>query len=179
LRHRAKIAPVSGRHLDHRAEPHGRRQALGVHPEVIDHEPRQLAQPVLVGGQVGRVDLGVPADEVVHAQREVDVEHSAAREREPHGAHPGRIELADLVVRDRGLQLRHADEARAEPLERVEQVRLVEPLERPRDDRAADDLDRGRTAAVVLDRERLWPVVPDEREPRVDDVQVAVEEPQS
>jgi hypothetical protein len=115
----------------------------------------------------------------VHAQREVDVEHSAAREREPHGARPGRIELADLVVRDRGLQLRHADEARAEPLERVEQVRLVEPLERPRDDRAAEDLDRGRTAAVVLDRERLWPVVPDEREPRVDDVQVAVEEPQS
>jgi hypothetical protein len=145
---------------------------------MVDAQARQLAQPMLVRREVGCVDLRVPPDEVVDAQRKVDVQPAATMQVEAHGAHAGGVERADLVVRDGRRELRDADEAGPQPRERVEQVRLVVGLERAGDDGAPDDLEPGRARPVVGDRERLRRValVGDQPKPRVDDVEVAVEE---
>ena len=107
---------------------------------MVDHEPRNLAQP-----RVRRVavDLEVPAGELVDAPREPDeVEIGAAVQVRAAGAHAGRVAApaTSSSVMSSGT-LRDADEAVAEPLQRVDQVRLVERLEGAGDDRAAGDVE--------------------------------------
>ena len=76
---------------------------------MVDAQPRQRPQRVLVLRQIRRVDLGVPAGELVHAQREVEIERAAAAQVEAHGADAGGVERADLVVAHRRRELRDAD----------------------------------------------------------------------
>ena len=66
----------------------------------------------------------------------------------------------------------------AELLERVEQVGLVVGLEGAGDDRAARDVELRGPVAVVGDRERLGQkaLVGDQREARIDHVEVRVED---
>jgi hypothetical protein len=95
---------------------------------------------------------------------------------EAHATHAGGVERADLLVVGGRRQLGDAHERRSEAIERVEQVALIEALEGARDDSAAGDAQAGRSRAIVVDGERFRPVAADQREPRVDDVQVAVED---
>jgi hypothetical protein len=96
---------------------------------------------------------------------------------ESHGTHAGPVERPDLLVGDCGRELGDADEGGPEPLERVNEVGLVERLERAGDDGAAADAEGGGGLPVVVDREgrRNVPAICDQREAWIDDVQVAVE----
>ena len=62
--------------------------------------------------------------------------------------------------------------------ERVDEVRLVVGLEGPADDGAARDVQPGDPRAVVGDRERLGQeaLIRDQREARIDHVEVRVED---
>lgn len=64
------------------------------------------------------------------------------------------------------------------PLRSLASMTRVEGLEGAGDDRAAHDLEMGGPVSVVVDGERgrQVPLVGHQREPRVDDVQVRVEE---
>jgi hypothetical protein len=151
---------------------------------VVDRDARQPGEPRLELGQVARVEvqLGVPARQVPDAARErleaVEPGAPAAVEVEPHRADAGLVQRQDLGVADAGGQLGHAGERRAEGVERGAQPALVEALERAGHDRAARHVEVRGPRAVVGDRERLGgeAVAVDEREARVDDVQVRVEE---
>ena len=135
---------------------------------------RQLGQVVAV-----EVDLEVPAAQLGEALGEFElVEVAAAEEVDPVGADAAGVERQDLAVGDVRRDVGHADEALAELLERVEQVGLVVGLEGAGDDRAARDVQVRGAGAVVGDRERLGQValVGDERKPRIDHVEVRVED---
>jgi hypothetical protein len=126
--------------------------------------------------EIGRVDLRVPTGELVDAECELDVEGAAAAEVEAHTPDAGGVERADLLVGDGRRQLGDAHERRPEPFEGIEQVRLVEPLEGATHHGATGDAQAGGARSVVVDGEGSRSIAADQREPRVDDVQVAVED---
>jgi hypothetical protein len=115
---------------------------------------------------------------------------------EAHRPHARSVELADLLIRG-AVKRNDADEPGPEPLQRILQptkggltllwyhsFRLYyyrgvrPPLEGAGDDGSAGDVETGGRGAVVVDGERVRDValVGDERNARVDDVEVAVED---
>jgi hypothetical protein len=153
-------------------------------PQVVDDNLREGGQPVLERGQLLAVDvqLHVPPGEGVDPKGQllqvVKARRPAPAEVEPERPHPRLVEPHDLVVTDRGRQLRHPREARPEPGQRVHKIGLVEPLEGPGDDRATGHTETRDAGAVVVDGERVRQpaLARDQGEARVDHVQVGVEE---
>ena len=108
---------------------------------MVDAQPRQRRERRFEGRERGAVgvDLGVPAGERVHAAGEPGVQRPAAVQVEAHRAHAGRVQGQDLGVGDVRRELGDADEAGAEPRQRVEEPALVDALERAGHHGAARD----------------------------------------
>jgi hypothetical protein len=124
----------------------------------------------------------VPAGEVPRAAGErlepVERLSSAAVEVGAEGADARRVQRQDVLLGRLGGELRDAQEPGPELGERRAQPPLVERLERAGDDGAAGHAQVRGARAVVGDGEGPGhePLVGDQREPRVEDVQVRIEE---
>lgn len=181
-----EIGPAETGGLDAGAaldEPQQRRKTVAGQAQVVDVDPGKRAQAGLQLDEIAgaHVELGVPTDDLVRPVRQLlqvlQGFRTAAEQVDPHGAHPAGVQLREPARLDIGRKLRDTGESRSELAQRRHQVALVEALERAGHDGTADHPRRG-GRAVVLDRERVGPVaaVIHQREARIDDVQMAVEQ---
>ena len=128
------------------------------------------------------IEFGVPTGEAVHPARQpveiLDARRAAAHEVEAHAAHAGGIEAADFLVGHARRDLNDADEGRTEPCQRVEHASGIEALERSGYDATACDAQVSSAFLVRIYRKRgrHEPLVLLHREPKVDDVEMGVEQ---
>jgi hypothetical protein len=148
---------------------------------MVDADDRQPGQGVEQIGQVAGIDveLAVPAGDLVDPTGQpvqiAQMRGAAAADVEPHRPDSGRVESPNVLVGGVGRYLGDSDESGTERRQRRPQIALVEALERARYDGTSDDAETGDPAPIVLDgeRRRQVTVVLLQREPGIDDVQVA------
>ena len=122
----------------------------------------------------------MPADEVVGAARlgdqQFDVDRAAAQV-EPQAPHAPPVQAGDVAVAGVLVELDDAHPPGSEFGQGSDEVGLVRALEGAADHRAAGDIEAGHAGAVVVDGERRWQVavVLDQREPRIDHMDMGVE----
>ena len=124
----------------------------------------------------------MPADEFMnspcHLVQISDFLRAASFQIEADGPDAGPVKNEQLVVRNGGRQLGHADKAIAKLPQRVEQIGLVEGLEGAGYHGAADKTVAVHSIDIVSAGEFIRDVslVGHHRKPRVDDVQMRIEE---
>jgi hypothetical protein len=152
---------------------------------MIDADPREPGKHRIQARQVGvaHVELAVPPRNVeyfaAHSSNIRQAGGPSAAEIEPHRADAGSVQGSDLFLAAIGGQLGDTSVSGAKSGQRSQQVFLVEGLERSRHHNPAADPQRPDRRQIVLAGKGFWdePLVGDQGEPRVDDVEMGIEDP--